>query len=369
MLRESRVGSGPVPGPFRFPVGQASACRLPRTGEDCRLTPALQKPRTKRPGLTGRRHGVWITLGGEHWVVDPAGVVGRRGRRHTQPETRGRDGASRLADDGSDQAAGRFDQGIPRGGPPPARSPSGSASGWPRPPSPPWPTARSSTSTARSRTARTAPDRLPRADQPGRRGARRAPALDRPRHGPGHPAALPRRPARLRPDHRHRLLLRRRPARLARSPRTTSRPSRPRWRRSSRTAEPFERFSLPAADARQFCEDLGQRLKVEHIDDELHKYGDPQLLPPGRVRRPLPGPAHPARRQGRGVQAALDRRRLLEGPHRRPDAPARLRHRLLRQEGPRRLPRPDRGGQEARPPQARQGAEPVHHLARWSARA
>ncbi|MGE3818249.1 MAG: threonine--tRNA ligase [Isosphaeraceae bacterium] len=38
-------------------------------------------------------------------------------------------------------------------------------------------------------------------------------------------------------------------------------------------AEPFERFSLPADDARQFCEDLGQTFKVEHIDDELFKYG------------------------------------------------------------------------------------------------
>jgi threonyl-tRNA synthetase len=38
-------------------------------------------------------------------------------------------------------------------------------------------------------------------------------------------------------------------------------------------AEPFERFTLPAAEARQFCEDLGQTLKVEHIDDELYKYG------------------------------------------------------------------------------------------------
>src|SRR5947209_19484094 len=35
-------------------------------------------------------------------------------------------------------------------------------------------------------------------------------------------------------------------------------------------AEPFERFSLPADEARQFCEELGQNLKVEHIDDELH---------------------------------------------------------------------------------------------------
>src|SRR4051812_7634269 len=30
-------------------------------------------------------------------------------------------------------------------------------------------------------------------------------------------------------------------------------------------AEPFERFSLPVPDARQFVEDLGQSYKVEHI--------------------------------------------------------------------------------------------------------
>ncbi|GAC1467827.1 MAG: threonine--tRNA ligase [Isosphaeraceae bacterium] len=38
-------------------------------------------------------------------------------------------------------------------------------------------------------------------------------------------------------------------------------------------SEPFERFSLPVPDARQFVADLGQTFKVEHIDDELHKYG------------------------------------------------------------------------------------------------
>jgi threonyl-tRNA synthetase len=38
-------------------------------------------------------------------------------------------------------------------------------------------------------------------------------------------------------------------------------------------AEPFERFSLPADQARQFVADLGQTYKVEHIDDELHKFG------------------------------------------------------------------------------------------------
>jgi threonyl-tRNA synthetase len=38
-------------------------------------------------------------------------------------------------------------------------------------------------------------------------------------------------------------------------------------------AEPFERFSLPVPEARQFVEDLGQGFKVEHIDDELYKFG------------------------------------------------------------------------------------------------
>ncbi len=38
-------------------------------------------------------------------------------------------------------------------------------------------------------------------------------------------------------------------------------------------AEPFERFTLPVPEARQFVADLGQTYKVEHIDEELYKYG------------------------------------------------------------------------------------------------
>jgi threonyl-tRNA synthetase len=38
-------------------------------------------------------------------------------------------------------------------------------------------------------------------------------------------------------------------------------------------AEPFERFTLPVAEARQYVSELGQGFKVEHIDDELHKFG------------------------------------------------------------------------------------------------
>jgi threonyl-tRNA synthetase len=43
--------------------------------------------------------------------------------------------------------------------------------------------------------------------------------------------------------------------------------------RITKEAEPFERFSLPVDQARDFVGDLGQTLKVEHIDEELAKYG------------------------------------------------------------------------------------------------
>src|SRR5262245_25613780 len=37
-------------------------------------------------------------------------------------------------------------------------------------------------------------------------------------------------------------------------------------------AEPFERFERPTAEARELVRDLGQALKVEHIDDDLKQY-------------------------------------------------------------------------------------------------
>ena len=80
----------------------------------------------------------------------------------------------------------------------------------------------------------------------------------------------------------------------------------------------------------------------------------------------MPRPAHPPRRQDRGVQAALASPAPTGRATRPQAAPAPLRHRLLRQEGPRRLPRAARGGQEARPPHARQGARACSRSRRWS---
>jgi threonyl-tRNA synthetase len=43
-------------------------------------------------------------------------------------------------------------------------------------------------------------------------------------------------------------------------------------RRIVKEAEPFERFERPTAEARALCQDLAQRYKVEHIDDDLKQY-------------------------------------------------------------------------------------------------
>ena len=84
----------------------------------------------------------------------------------------------------------------------------------------------------------------------------------------------------------------------------------------------------------------------------------------GLHRRPVRGPLPRAARADHGtaqaLQAAPRRRRLLARRRTPPDAAAHLRHRLVQEGGPRRVPAPARGGQEARPPRARQGARPLH---------
>ena len=101
--------------------------------------------------------------------------------------------------------------------------------------------------------------------------------------------------------------------------------------------EPFERIEMSRATRpSQLCRDLGQTLKVEHIDDGLADAADRLVLSPGRVHRPVPRPAHAQRRGDRRVQAALGRRRLLEGRRLAPAVAAALRHRLVQQAGARR---------------------------------
>ena len=137
----------------------------------------------------------------------------------------------------------------------------------------------------------------------------------------------------LRPDGGERLLLRFRDG-ARRCRRRTSRRSRPRWPGSSRKTSRSSGSRWTAARRIEFCRDLGQALKVEHLEDGLADRGDRLVLPPGRVRRPLPRAARAQRGGDRGVQTALGGRGLLEGRRLAAAVAAALRHRLVQQAGP-----------------------------------
>ena len=95
-----------------------------------------------------------------------------------------------------------------------------------------------------------------------------------------------------------------------------------------------------------------------------HRGGADHALHAGRLHRPLPRPAPPELGADQGDQAPLARGRVLARRRAQPTADAGLRHRLLLAGGPRRVPRADRGGQEARPPPARHPARPLPPLRR-----
>ena len=80
----------------------------------------------------------------------------------------------------------------------------------------------------------------------------------------------------------------------------------------------------------------------------------------GHLHRFLRRPARPVDRPPQGVQAAQHVERVLEGRRAQPADAARLRHRVLLRQGSEGAPHADRGGEEARPPQARTRARAVH---------
>ena len=88
--------------------------------------------------------------------------------------------------------------------------------------------------------------------------------------------------------------------------------------------------------------------KISHLQDR-------------QVHRLLPRAAHPVDRAHQGVQAAQHRRSVLAGRREESAAAAHLRHLVLLQEGPRRLPAQAGRGEEARPSRAGQAARPVLH--------
>ena len=127
----------------------------------------------------------------------------------------------------------------------------------------------------------------------------------------------------------------------------------------------LERFELPREEALKFMEEKAGALQggAHQRPARRRPY---LLLQAGRVhgslRRPPPGLHRP--HQGQRPQAHRLQRRLLAGRLQPPDPPADLRHRLPEEGRAGRLPPADRGGQEAGPPEAGQGAGPVHAAGR-----
>jgi sulfur carrier protein ThiS len=101
---------------------------------------------------------------------------------------------------------------------------------------------------------------------------------------------------------------------------------------------------------------------IRHSTAHLMAMAVQELYPGTQVTigpRSLPRPARPVHRPPRRLQADVGRRRVLARRRAQRDAAAHLRHRVFGQGGARRAPQAARGGEEARPPQARQGARPL----------
>jgi hypothetical protein len=134
----------------------------------------------------------------------------------------------------------------------------------------------------------------------------------------------------------------------------------PRPTRRSRPICPFVRKEVTKDEALALFTGLGEKFKLEIIDDIFAKGATTlTLYSHGDWTDFCLGPARPVDRQGRRDQAAERRRRVLARRSPKRAAPAHLRHRVPHPEGPRRLGPPAGGGAQARPPQAGQGARPV----------
>ncbi len=143
----------------------------------------------------------------------------------------------------------------------------------------------------------------------------------------------------------------------------TSRASRRRWRADRRRGPRLRAHrGRPRVGREVLMRERGEELKLLRLAD-IPEGEAITLFRSGELRRPVPRPARAAHDADRGVQAARDLRRLLQGRRAQRDAAAHLRDGLRDPGGARRLLRAHRGGAAPRPPPARHGARPVLVLA------
>ena len=120
--------------------------------------------------------------------------------------------------------------------------------------------------------------------------------------------------------------------------------------------EPFERVELAHDEARQLFAELGQTLKVEHLEDGLKDEAQVSFYRQGEFIDLCRGPHIPEPGRDRRLQAALGGRRVLEGRRLEAAVAAALRHGLVQQAGLGRLSASGRRGQAPRPSRAGQAA-------------
>ena len=188
--------------------------------------------------------------------------------------------------------------------------------------------------------------------------ARDAPPLGGARDGRRGPEAVPGDQGDDRPVDRDRLLLRLRSqdaVHRGRPREDRGRDAEDRRRRTSRSCA----TRSPRDEARALFEKMGETYKVELIDCIPARRGG-LVLHDRRLRRPVPRPARRDDRRDQGVQAAVASPAPTGAATRRNPMLQRIYGTAFADQGrARRVPPAARGGQAARPPQARQGARPV----------
>ncbi len=102
------------------------------------------------------------------------------------------------------------------------------------------------------------------------------------------------------------------------------------------------------------------RRVLQGRDHRGHRRAHGVALPAGRLHRPVPRPARAVDGRHQGLQAPLVVRRVLARRREEPDAVAHLRHGVAHEGRSRPVPLAARGSEEARPPQARARARPLH---------
>ena len=126
---------------------------------------------------------------------------------------------------------------------------------------------------------------------------------------------------------------------------------------------PYERQLWPRDEAKAFFAEKGEPLKVQLIDEKTEGQSEVScytIKDKDTFVDFCVGPHVPSTGKLKAFKLLSDVERLLEGRREEPADAAHLRHGVLQRDGPEGAPAAARRGEEARPPEARARAGPLH---------